>query len=272
MNYYFPYSILAYLIRVYLSCIFSMLSPHLTILPFNNSEAALHFIKRYLPENPVILEAGAFDGTNTLEMSFLWPDGHIYAFEPVQTIYDLFLKKTYIRTNISSFPLALSNKNGTADFFLSEMVQRPGVFSGSGSLLQPKEHLKIDLNVMFNKKIKVKTITLKKWCEDNHISKIDFMWLDMQGYELPMLKESSDILKTARVIYTEANFIEGYKNQYIYNDYVTWFEKNGFSLVARDTKEDYCVEDKALKKYNIFGLWFCNAIFINNRYFVSGAE
>ena len=41
-------------------------------------------IKQYLPINPVVIEAGAHIGTDTVEFSKIWPKGSIYAFEPIR--------------------------------------------------------------------------------------------------------------------------------------------------------------------------------------------
>ena len=45
-----------------------------------------YFLK-FLPENPVILEAGAHKGKDTVEMAKLWPAGTIHAFEPVPSLF-----------------------------------------------------------------------------------------------------------------------------------------------------------------------------------------
>jgi precorrin-6B methylase 2 len=37
---------------------------------------------RYLPANPVIIEAGAYDGSNTRDFCRFWPECQVYAFEP----------------------------------------------------------------------------------------------------------------------------------------------------------------------------------------------
>jgi hypothetical protein len=46
-------------------------------------------IARYLPPNPVIVEAGAHDGTNTIEMAEFWPGATLHAFEPLPAAADV---------------------------------------------------------------------------------------------------------------------------------------------------------------------------------------
>ena len=40
-------------------------------------------IGRFIPADPVVVEAGAHDGTNTFEMAEFWPIATIHTFEPV---------------------------------------------------------------------------------------------------------------------------------------------------------------------------------------------
>ena len=40
-------------------------------------------IKLFAPDNPIVVEAGAHVGSDTIEMSKLWPGGTIHAFEPI---------------------------------------------------------------------------------------------------------------------------------------------------------------------------------------------
>ena len=65
------------------------------------------------------------------------------------------------------------------------------------------------------------------------IDHIDFMWLDMQGFELNALKNSQIAFNTT-LIYCEVEFIEFYEGQYLYHDVKEWLEANGFEIIAVD--------------------------------------
>jgi len=45
------------------------------------------YFRAFLPEKPVILEAGAHKGKDTVELAKIWPKGTIHAFEPVPTLF-----------------------------------------------------------------------------------------------------------------------------------------------------------------------------------------
>src|SRR5271155_2959968 len=102
----------------------------------------LPYLTPYLPENPIIVEAGAFDGTDTRKMSAHWPNGTIHAFEPVPDIFALLEKNTQNLANVVRHPIALSDHIGSATLYVSEKPNKPGEPFQAGTLLKPKERLK----------------------------------------------------------------------------------------------------------------------------------
>ncbi len=201
--------------------------------PYGIPEPALDIVKKYLPKNPVILEAGSFNGEETVKINNHWPLSTIYAFEPVPKIFDWLTDRTRTYKNIHCFCLALSNKNGLSRFFTSEEGTDPDVPSMSGSLLAPKEHLNYS-DTLFKKEIEVATITIDDWAQLYGVDHIDFLWLDMQGFELDALKAAPKILKTVKAILTEVEFVEAYAGQYMYDEITKWMEEQGFVMIARN--------------------------------------
>ncbi len=199
----------------------------------SNRSEVLEIAKKFLPEDPNILDAGAFDGTDTVAMAKMWPKGMVYSFEPVAEIYHWLSDKTRNLGNVRCFSIALSDQIGYQKFFLSEDPLNPGVNFQSGSLLEPKDHLKHS-HIVFKKEAIVPTITIDKWAELYGISKIDMMWLDMQGMEFDVLRASPNILKTVKVIYTEVEFVEAYAGQGQYEDIKDFLEQNGFVEYAKN--------------------------------------
>lgn len=198
-------------------------SPHKTI----------ETIKQFLPDNPVIVEAGAFDGNDTNKMALQWPAGTVHAFEPVPEIYKRLLSNTSKFSHIHYYPLALSDHNGTALFHISERPTRPGVASQAGSLHKPKQRLSKS-PLIFPRTTTVQTITLDEWATKNAISAIDLLWLDTQGHELAILQAAPSMISHIRVILAEVSFIESYEGQPQYEDVVAWITRHGFEYVGRD--------------------------------------
>ena len=221
----------------------------------------LKFVKSYLPQDPIILEAGAYNGEDTIEMSKFWPTARIYAFEPVPELYYELKKRTSTYSQIKTYSSALSDKQGLATFYISEYTSNPGVAGASGSLLAPKDHLKYATNVIFPKQIKVKTDTIDQWAKKNNINHIDFMWLDMQGHELTALKKALTILPKVKLIYTEVEFVKAYEGQPVYREVREWLEQQGFEVLAIDFDEIIAAQGEKIPVGHGEN-WFGNVIFI----------
>ena len=213
-------------------------------------QTLLPLLQKYLPSNPVIIEAGAFNGSDTQRLSAYWPQGTVHAFEPVPEIFQQLQSNTRHLANVHSYPLALSSSTGTATFYVSQHPDRPEKPFQAGSLLAPKERLKHS-PATYPSTIEVNTITLDAWAQQHGITHIDCMWLDMQGNELAVLKTAPRMLATAHAIYTEVEFIEAYQGQPLYPDIKAWLEKQGFTMIARDFSDN--------------PTWFFgNALFVRN--------
>lgn len=178
-------------------------------------------LKKFLPNNPVIVEAGADSGSDSIEMAKLWPAANIYAFEPVPESFKKLQQNTANYSSIHCYNLALSNKTEKGNMYISNTYS-------SSSLLEPKEHLIQHPEIIFNKVCKVNTITLSDWLKQENINQIDFLWLDLQGAELVVLKESERVLEKVKVIYTEVSLMENYKNAPLYSELKNYLVSQGF--------------------------------------------
>jgi 2-O-methyltransferase len=193
----------------------------------------LRYVSQHLPNNPIIVEAGAFDGTDTRKMCAQWPHGTIHAFEPIPEVFALLEVNTKDIPNVVRHQVALSDHNGSATLYVSEKPSRPGEPFQAGTLLKPKERLKHS-PITYPKTITVPTITIDSWAQENNIDHIDFMWLDLQGMALPVLKGGANILKSVRALFVELEFIEAYENQAQYEETKAWLESQGFTAIAQD--------------------------------------
>ena len=201
-----------------------------------NSHKTIEILKQFLPDNPVIVEAGAYDGRDTQKMVAQWPQCQHHAFEPLPEIYERLEKNTMHLPQVHRYPFALSGHNGTALFYISERPCKPGVASQAGSLHAPKERLEHS-PLIFPRTTEVKTITLDKWANENAIQAIDLLWLDTQGHELEILQAAPKMLQNVKVVLAEVSFIESYEGQPKYQEVVEWMTSHGFEHVGRDFQD-----------------------------------
>lgn len=187
----------------------------------------LRTIAKFLPRNPVIVEAGAFNGVDTVKMALFWPRGTVHAFEPTPTAYASLADRTAQLRNVYCYQLALSDSVGMREMYLSS-----GRSTASSSLQRPKSHLEDHPDVYFRETIQAATTTLPQWQQDFHVEHIDFLWLDMQGHELTMLKAATDTLTTVSAIFTEVSLKETYEGVPLYHEVRDWMAGQGFSVQA----------------------------------------
>ena len=188
-----------------------------------------HLIEKIIEPDDVILEAGGFDGMDTIALSAMVPEGKVLTFEPNPPRYQEMVTKTKHLSNVSAYPFALGEENGSATFYVCYGAQYDPVYEGASSLLPPAASMEINYQ---GPRIKVPCKRLDDWCKENNQSKIDFMWLDLEGYELQVLKNGSEILSTVKAIYIETNFYQFRKGMTQYKELKKFLGKEGFKLLS----------------------------------------
>lgn len=203
--------------------------------------APFDLIKSLLPENPIVVEAGAQFGEDTIIMSALWPKGTIYAFEPSPETYDKLVGTVSNLSNVKTFNCALSNLNGQFSFYLA---------GGASSLRKPSKCFNDDyFHADLEHPIVVSAKKLDDWAAENGIHEIDFLWFDMEGNEINALNGSLESLKRVKLIYTEVNFQRFWEEGAIYQELKAWLAENGFEQIWIEYVPD----------------WHGNALFLNKQ-------
>lgn len=213
----------------------------------------LELIAKFLPDDPVVLDAGGLYGNEAMDFFKKWPNGTILSFEPNPHAFDILLDNTKDASNIYPFNLALNTYNGMALLFVcyGSNGNNP-IFEGASSLLKPSDWMAIHYQ---GPKIKVPCVVLDDWCKKNQVEHIDLMWLGIEGSELQVLKSSPEILKTIKVIHTKTNFLEFRQGMTQYNDLKKFLENSGFKLLSHWYAEGFQGSAIFVRK-DIFNLVF----------------
>jgi len=188
-------------------------------------------LKKYIPDDAVIIDAGAFNGNDSLDFLNYFPLATIHAFEPVPHIYKTLKENTSNFPNIHTYDLALDDAIGEKKIYISH-----GYSVQSSSLLKPKEHLTVFPACTFDTEAIVKTTTINQFVEDFKVDRIDFMWLDLQGNEHKVLQHADKILHTTKAIFAEYSLVEFYEGLTLYNDFKNFMMDIGFvEILMEDT-------------------------------------
>jgi FkbM family methyltransferase len=188
--------------------------------------------------DPTILEIGCNDGTTTLWLLEMFDNPSIYCFEPDPRAIARFKAKVPQDPRVVLFEMALSDREGIIDFYQSggspdelRAQMMPEGWDLSGSIRRPHRHSQAFPWVTFDHKISVVTSSLDTVCEKNGIGSIDFIWMDVQGAELEVLRGATTALRNTRYLYTEYSNRELYAGQPKLRDLVKFLRD--FSLVVR---------------------------------------
>jgi FkbM family methyltransferase len=192
-----------------------------------------HSVKRFLPKNPILIEAGSHMGYDTLGLSKIWPLGFIYGFEPIPALYEALSERIKLQKNVKIYNLALGEADTTVEMYVSD-----GQSSASSSVLKPTKHIDLFPGVSFTDKISVKMIKIQTWAQAEGVKSIDLMWLDMQGYEVKALRGMADLLNGVKVIYTELCRDELYQGLVTREAYIHFLETKGFELISKLNEND----------------------------------
>lgn len=150
-------------------------------------------------------------------------------FEPLSKSLEILeenLSEYADQASIQIFPYALGNEEKDVEMYVSD---HGGMCS---SVLKPKIVLEQYPGIKFPSKETVKMIRLDD--AEIDISDYNFMNIDVQGYELEVLKGSERTLKNIDYVYTEINVAEVYEDAPHVDKLDEFLSIYGFSRVETD--------------------------------------
>lgn len=154
----------------------------------------LWVVDAVLPVNGVFLDVGANQGEFTVYGGGIATAGRVLAFEPMLANLEKLRNNVAINHfgNVSIFPVALGEKEGKGNLFTdpTKAFSERGANSGIGSLIQSETR---------SSPIGETTIlTLDLVCEQENLSRVDLIKIDVEGGELAVLKGALATLQKFR--------------------------------------------------------------------------
>lgn len=173
-----------------------------------------------------IIDVGANDGNFVRLINTILPEAYIYTFEPLKKTYEELKGMTSYIKKIKYFNHALGDINGESIIFHNE-------FSPSSSMLKVKQaHTEA---FPFTKNSKEEKIVIKKL--DSIIDELELvpkilLKIDVQGYELAVLRGALKIIPKCDIIILETSFIELYEGQPLFDEVYKFLTEYGFEFVG----------------------------------------
>ncbi|EAW38826.1 FkbM family methyltransferase [Lyngbya sp. PCC 8106] len=193
-----------------------------------------------------IFDVGANIGQTSLFLSKHFPQAGICAFEPVHKTFNQLCTNTKIKNKIKPFNYAMGAQE-------EELLISIRENSELNTLVRDGSK-----NPVLEKTVEtVKVTTIDTFCQQQYIEKIDLLKMDVQGFELEVLKGAEFYLKNNLIsfIYAEVSFENSNKECQLFEDLYYYLNNNNFRLSGFYEVFRWGAD----KRY--FG--FCNALFVN---------
>jgi len=139
-------------------------------------------IKKNVHKGMTVFDLGANFGWFSLIFSKLvGSSGHVYTFEADPTLIKTINENVKLNKldNVTVIPKAISNKSGISEFSLDETYDTRN---------------QLDAKSPKGKVIKIETISLDEFCNENGIKQVDFIKMDIEGSEPKAIKGMKKII------------------------------------------------------------------------------
>ena len=151
---------------------------------------------------------------------------NIYLFEPLKDAIEILERKVVGNKNIKLYKFALGQKNEIKKINVSNQN-----YSASSSFLDPSLHLNYFPEIKFNE---VQEVEIKRFDELEDKFNANFLILDVQGFEMNVVKGFGQKISNFDFIFTEFSMEELYKDSVLIDELDTELYQLGF--VRTNTK------------------------------------
>lgn len=173
-----------------------------------------------------VIDVGAHRGQFTLLAAGLFPDARILAFEPLADPFRKLLDVTSSLPNVRCINLAIGAERASLPMNVAERDHSSSLLpiTETQERVFPKTgHQRIDL---------VETAPLDDLLDVSACLRPALLKIDVQGFELEVLKSASNLLSQIDVVYVEASFVELYRDQPLADDVIVALRRLGFRLIT----------------------------------------
>jgi len=188
---------------------------------------SLELLELLHPAPPgVIYDIGANVGTWTCLAKSVFPQARIEAFEPLAVHFDEFRKWTAPwPDDVRLHPVALGAAERAAEMHVMD-------YSDASSLLpvNPAGRSEFKINPVASQTVPV--VPLDLFAARENLPLPDLLKLDVQGYELEVLRGGTRCLSHAGAVLCEVSFREFYSGQPLFCDVAGMLATHGFALHA----------------------------------------
>lgn len=179
-----------------------------------------------LHRGAVVVDVGANVGDFSECVLAFQPWARLYLVEPLEETHPELRRKfgEYAGVMLDSF--ALGSEEGEREFFVSRYDQASS-FLEIGTALETGAY---GLDFTRKEVRRVRIRRLEDYLRERSLERVDLLKLDVQGFELEVLRGAGDALSRIDWIYAEAQFQELYRGGPLFSEVFAFLFEKGFDL------------------------------------------
>ena len=165
----------------------------------------------------IIIDVGANVGQTCLYLEKWFPMSRIYSLEPVRSTFQGLQRNTAAHPNILCRNLALGDVQRTSaiplmrDSLLNTLTLEPALEPGASGATE-----------------EIRLTTLPAFCQEEGIDRIDILKMDVEGYEIPVLRGAESMIDRVGAIYAEVSLQETRTNMTPWGTIHEYLRSRGF--------------------------------------------
>jgi FkbM family methyltransferase len=199
-------------------------SPHVT------NVADPYIVMRRLINNakPIIFDVGANVGQSAKRFRSLFPEAHIFCFEPFPASFERLSSAVTDDPAIESHQLALADVSGASHLTVNQSLATNSLLTSDTRAADYWGPNLLDTQDV----IEVKTETVDRFCNSKGLKHLDILKLDVQGAEFSVLEGARELLQHQHIdlIYMEMITAPTYVGQRKLSEYLGLFEALKYEL------------------------------------------
>jgi FkbM family methyltransferase len=205
-------------------------------------------VKQYdsiLKPGNVVLDVGANIGAHTLHFAKrVAPDGRVYAFEPTDYAFGKLQRNLELNPQLKETVVASQLFLGVTD-----EDEVPAELYSSWPLLNSGEELHGTHLGALKTTSGAKSTSLDAFCEKHGIAAVDFLKVDVDGHEIPVLQGATRVLNEMRPIILMELAPDGFAELgYDFGDLVTMIDLAGYRMTDAATSESVPVVESEIRR------------------------
>jgi FkbM family methyltransferase len=171
-----------------------------------------------------IIDIGANKGQFSLSARHVFKDSNIFSFEPLEKPASEFKKLFNSDNKVTLFQSAIGPQKENVEMHVSKRKDSSSILpigNRQSSIFPGTEESHIE---------EIKVGPLHQFLSKEEFKKRVFVKIDVQGYELDVLKGCEELIHLFDFIYVECSFIELYEGQALAHEVIKYLNSRSFEL------------------------------------------